>query len=87
MSNTVKGVEIDPVRENLIELLKSADDLPVVEAYDTFADYLIDNGMTIPVRCKDCKHFDCDYCWHEKMEHSRCRDYDFCSYGERKDNG
>lgn len=38
------------------------------------------------VRCKDCKHFNCDYCFHDKMEHSRCREDDFCSYGERKDN-
>ena len=74
------------MREKLIELLKSADDLPVVETYESFADYLIDNGMTNPVRCKDCEHFDCDYCWHDKMEHSRCREDDFCSYGERKDN-
>lgn len=47
MPNTVKGVEIDPVRENLIALLKSADDLPVVEAYGSFADYLIENGVTV----------------------------------------
>lgn len=47
MPNTVKVVEIDQVRENLIALLKSADDLPVVEAYGSFADYLIENGVTV----------------------------------------
>ena len=52
------------------------------------------NGYAVPVvRCKDCKHWDkgsmscnlqpygsqCEYVnWYEK---------DFCSYGERKDNG
>lgn len=34
------------------------------------------------VRCKDCKYFQYgDYCAQEKMEHSKCRDEDFCSYG------
>ena len=37
------------------------------------------------VRCKDCRYFKYgDYCDHAKMEHSRCRENDFCSYGERK---
>ena len=41
------------------------------------------------VRCKDCKHIETiensiPYCtWH----HSGCGYDDFCSYGERKDNG
>lgn len=39
------------------------------------------------VMCKDCKYFQYgDYCVHEKMEHSKCRENDFCSYGERKEN-
>ena len=38
------------------------------------------------VRCKDCKFFEYgDYCSEGKMEHSRCRENDFCSYGERKE--
>ena len=36
------------------------------------------------VRCKDCKFFEYgDYCSEGKMEHSRCRETDYCSYGER----
>lgn len=39
------------------------------------------------VRCKDCKFFEYgDYCSEGKMEHSRCRETDYCSYGERKAN-
>ena len=42
------------------------------------------------VRCKDCKHRDpedkrCDCgCWHNPFT---TNDNDFCSYGERKNNG
>lgn len=44
--------------------------------------------VAVVVRCKDCKHFECgDYCNHDKMEHSRGREDDFCSYGERKKDG
>ena len=40
------------------------------------------------VRCKDCKFFKYgDYCDEGKMEHSRCRENDYCSYGERSENG
>lgn len=36
-------------------------------------------------RCEDCRFFKWgDYCTHDKMEHSRCRNNDFCSYGERR---
>ena len=51
-------------REKLIELLKYSPFLDVVNGYKsrpTFemaADHLIANGVTIPVRCKDCKHWD-----------------------------
>lgn len=38
------------------------------------------------VRCKDCKFFKYgDYCTEGKMEHSRCRENDYCSYGERSE--
>ena len=57
---------------------------------------LIEKGVTIPVRCKDCKHreespwFDGYRCGNpdEGMASGVVlRDNDFCSYGERKDNG
>lgn len=37
------------------------------------------------VRCKDCEYFEYgNYCSESKMEHSKCRPDDFCSYGKRK---
>ena len=88
------------MRENLIELLKSADDLPVVETYESFADYLIDNDVVPVVRCKDCKYQ--SKIWIEDKRRKEkgyyiygcnyqemCEvgyDDDFCSYGERKEN-
>lgn len=38
------------------------------------------------VRCKECKHFDHGICVHE-FACSLIRDDDFCSYGERSENG
>lgn len=35
------------------------------------------------VRCKDCKHWDFGDCYRQELT----RPDDFCSYGERKDNG
>jgi hypothetical protein len=55
------------------------------------ADHLIANGVTIPVRCKDCKH------WSDGVagctDHVKCCKIGFymvgengyCVYGERKD--
>ena len=45
------------------------------------------------VRCKDCVNWhndtlSCDYMpYGESQEHVNWYDTDFCSYGERKDNG
>ena len=79
------------MREKLIELLTDA--MPSCYS-DTFASqiavHLIANGVTIPVRCKDCKHWErygkATVCG--KCKYLCCMriDDDFCSYGERKDN-
>ena len=87
------------MREKLIELLRS--NRTVLETAGKsatsllrLADHLIANGVTIPVRCKDCK------CWCYEYDDvglcvtdvpdidgvQRLAD-DFCSYGERKGNG
>lgn len=102
MPNTSKRVEIDPFIEKLSNLVNES----LLEAYwyedfpnsDDMAKYLIANGVTIPVRCKDCKH--CRICYPEKQigkeatqgwyckEHkSYRRPDDFCSYGERRTDG
>lgn len=73
------------VREKLVELLESAESAIYWNSEDKgfvekIADHLIANGVTIPIRCKDCT-----------MEYG-CRvaqwlgENGFCSYGERKDN-
>ena len=52
-------------------------------------DFIEEMDAVEVVRCKDCKHIETiensiPYCtWH----HSGCGYDDFCSYGERKDNG
>lgn len=63
---------------------------------EAVADYLLDNGVTIPVRCKDCK----SYIAYSKstsdlVEWGKCKLIDmdvdmpgngYCCYGERIDN-
>lgn len=47
--------------------------------------YIQNNDIVKVTRCKDCKFFKYgDYCVEGKMEHSRCQENDFCSYGERR---
>lgn len=51
------------------------------------ADYLIANGVTIPVRCKDCKWRNTRACPYMLFNAVARTDKDYCSDGERKDNG
>ena len=53
------------------------------------ADHLIANDVTIPVRCKGCKHFGGHGACHchaadENGTPIFVREDDFCSYGERR---
>lgn len=90
------------MREKLIELLNKVQDMGVTvipagmgDTYDhvwnqKVADHLIANGVTIPVHCKDCKH------WSDGVagctDHVKCCKIGFymvgengyCVYGERK---
>ena len=87
------------MREKLIELIGQAQDCgcdvtDVVEMNyvenDALADHLIANGVTIPVRCKECVN----YCGFEHCKNGICDvdsvskravyPDDFCSYGERR---
>jgi hypothetical protein len=90
------------MREKLIELVATAPGHANYEIYSIadIVDDLIVNGVTIPVRCKDCKHG----IWDEDEGLYRCvydAEYDekygeyfgfaeyndgehFCSYGERR---
>lgn len=84
--------------EKLIELLESAESAVYWNSSDKgfiekIADHLIANGVTIPVRCKDCKYYEMHYgrgnmgCSNNKAIWTQCPPDAFCSYGERKDNG
>lgn len=73
-------------REKLIELLET---VPHAQRLypDLYVDHLIANGVTVPVRCKDCKHLGVTYgeYWCDRTLDSHPTDKDnFCSYGERK---
>jgi hypothetical protein len=73
------------MREKMIELLMQKGF--GVEGATIAADNLIENGATIPVRCKDCNHLEITGCYGECRKLVRIvKPWDFCSYGERKDN-
>lgn len=78
-------------KERLIELLTKVQYLGGLE--EKIADYLIANGVKIPVRCEECKYnhgkaiFCENYIRCERSGTVRNKSY-FCSYGERRaDNG
>lgn len=76
-------------KEKIIEILQNK---PYgYSSYEDFADFLIANGFIIPVRCHDCimykqkegkKHW--GTCRFSKIPMEKD---DFCSLGERKENG
>lgn len=80
------------MRKKLIELL-THENSPLFMVFgdnvEGFADYLISNGVTIPVRCKDCQKWQ----RHTQVDRERgdCRRYQttkhetgFCDRGERR---
>lgn len=94
MDNTSKLVDFDQFREKLIEMVNNARDARTgQDLAERIADHLIANGVTIPQRCKDCKHW-------KHFAHLGCSDIakvcmlanymiganGYCLYGERKDN-
>ena len=88
-------------RTKLIQILESAESAFYWNSSDKgfiekIADHLIANGVTTPVRCKDCKHYKPQVKGAHIKGHTPycCRSAtvkvdsgDYCSYGERKDNG
>lgn len=73
-------------RERLLEILN----VPIfphekVDPLEAVADYLLDNGVMIPVQCRYCKHYDEDgdycriWCGVRHQEH-------FCGEGEWEDD-
>ena len=80
------------MKEKLIELLDGMAVMMEWQNSDALADHLIANGVTIPVRCKDCKHNeDCirriQFWGRNPVLELNTTEYhpiDFCSYGERR---
>ena len=93
------------MREKLIAILEEVEgqynnDFPTIEQ---IADGLLENGVTIPVRCKECKHrgdYGCPMYHEEYIEwdddeyheseiicYDRTRDDGFCDLGERRTDG
>ena len=89
------------MREKLIELIQSAVNGCATYWAGLIAGHLIANGVTIPVRCKDCKYAEnmmpIDNCNGYLMGDCTLRKEDdiivttwgdeFCSFGERRSNG
>lgn len=69
-------------RERLVELLWKCVDMDT--PFGEIADYLISNGVTIPVRCKDCWKSGEGMC---SYNFKNVPGKDFCGDGERKYNG
>ena len=76
-------------REKLVELIANK---PQPYTHESFADYLLDSGVRLPVRCSECKHHSTYVCRNDftGIIH-RCEygigtyDDDFyCAYGEKR---
>ena len=71
------------LREQLIELIEQAYFCDI----DSLVNHLIANGVTIPVKCGECKHMKRqmggNYCkiWQHYNSHG---DDGYCNYGERR---
>ena len=73
------------MREKMIELLMQKGF--GVEGATIAADHLIENGVTIPVYCKECVHRKERVCFNPyagMWVGVELKDSDFCSYGERR---
>ena len=82
-------------KEKLIEIIQNSVGGCARNWAEIIADGLLANGVTVPVRCKECKHceivqdqFDNDwyFCSNTKY-HDEVKPDDYCSYGKRKENG
>ena len=87
------------MREKLIELVEQGykkyfNPNWAGDFFGSIADHLIANDVVPVVRCRDCKHYipfdnECEEPHNHYTEDGfrEVHDNDFCSYGERKDNG
>lgn len=85
----LEGVRQDYIEENTFSSDFAANVIETVQ--DNYLDLVPTVDAVEVVRCKDCKHradvLDCgNYLCNRKMI-GMVRPNDFCSFGERKDNG
>lgn len=75
------------IADLLISDLSLTEKLACAAASFRVADWLVENGVTIPVRCKECKHYTEGHCLRRLGGGSYVPfpmdSDDFCSYGER----
>ena len=50
-------------KEKLMELLDNIVGFPATVLPGEAADYLLESGVTIPVRCGECKNYDVETAW------------------------
>jgi hypothetical protein len=95
---SILGWMVMGMREKLIELLKEAmvlsDGICRIAGNTqvvAIGHYLFANGVTIPVRCKQCVHYEFGVCLKiysdgavSKYAWQARKKDDFCSYGERR---
>lgn len=80
----------ETIRKQLIDILEKAGYLSQYPG--TMARILVENDVEIPVRCKDCKHYEnkegCKpFCQKFEGLYGYPKEEDFCSYGERRTDG
>ena len=85
------------MKDRLTEIYKKAFEhlLETGEPFsaENYADFFLANGVTIPVRCKDCKYYTvspmgggaCQVHFNGRTELIPRKDDDFCSYGQVKE--
>ena len=72
-----------------LEAIGEDREMSLAEWEEIMVDALIANGVTIPVRCKDCQYWENGkdyepYCNHWGNMMAGTEADDFCSYGERR---
>ncbi len=80
------------VKENLMKLIMLIEDMRYLRiGVSECADHMINCGVTIPVRCKDCIYYEYGKGYRPWCNNMNGLDEihkdDFCSYGARKCNG
>lgn len=81
------------VTEAELEAIGDGKTMSLADANKIMVDTLLKNGVVVPVRCKDCKHYDNSegINWCKLNSHFHTGGFDwhsfpedgFCSYGER----